>query len=406
MGKDFKGRECGVGICQRKDGLFSARYTNLRTGKRVEKHFKTLQSARYWLAKEKAKNISSPSDLGPDITLNGFFPYWIETTCSDLRPSTIDNYSDRFNFNIAPEIGDMPINAIKSRHCQEVLAKMVPKYAGSTIIQTYETLGTILKVAKMNDLIDKHPFDGIKKPMQARTKKKIRFLSIEEEKSFFTYAQNSIYCPFFLFLVKTGLRVSEAAALTWDDIDWEKGTITVSKILYYHSRSREWIADSPKTFRSYRTISVTAEAIEILKELQNASPTTPTEVPNPLPYTDIMTGEEKLLDFKNLIFRHPRTGLPVKTSTYDSAMYRICDMAGLKRASVHAFRHTFATRWVEAGLNIYALRDALGHSSILTTVNLYVHSEELFQSDYVNQLEEFNRKFGLTVIDGEYWENS
>jgi len=71
-----------------------------------------------------------------------------------------------------------------------------------------------------------------------------------------------------------------------------------------------------------------------------------------------------------------RKGEPVKNSTYDTALFKICDKVGIKRFSMHILRHTFAIRCIEAGMMPKTLQKILGHSNIEITMNLYVHITE------------------------------
>jgi thiamine transporter ThiT len=71
-----------------------------------------------------------------------------------------------------------------------------------------------------------------------------------------------------------------------------------------------------------------------------------------------------------------RKGTPVKNSTYDTMLFKLCDKAGIPRFSMHVLRHTFATRCIEAGMKPKTLQTILGHSNIGITMNLYVHTTE------------------------------
>ncbi|MCR5487437.1 MAG: tyrosine-type recombinase/integrase [Lachnospiraceae bacterium] len=83
------------------------------------------------------------------------------------------------------------------------------------------------------------------------------------------------------------------------------------------------------------------------------------------------------------------TGEPVKNSTYDTALYKVCDRAGLKPFCMHALRHTFATRSIERGVRPKVFQRLLGHANLSTTMDRYVHvteeslakGMELFESD-------------------------
>ena len=167
MGKNLKGRECGKGICQRKDGKYSARYI-ARDGSRREKHFDTLPEARSWLADSQYEDKHNMV-VSTDVTVDKWFDYWMENLVCGLAPNTRRNYRERYVQNIQPVIGSMPISDVKPMHCKVILNRMEAEYAGSTIRQTYIAMGTMLRAAVNNDIISKHPMDGVRytKPVRA-----------------------------------------------------------------------------------------------------------------------------------------------------------------------------------------------------------------------------------------------
>ena len=71
-----------------------------------------------------------------------------------------------------------------------------------------------------------------------------------------------------------------------------------------------------------------------------------------------------------------RKGEPVKNSTYDTMLFKICEKAEISKFSMHILRHTFATRCIEGGMMLKTLQKILGHSNIGITMNLYVHITE------------------------------
>ena len=246
MGKNLKGRECGKGIYQRKDGLYSARFVD-RAGKRHEKYFQTVPEARNWIADAKYADAHAEVFVGTDITVDEWFDFWIENIVGDLAPNTLRNYRDRYKHNIQPVIGRIKLTDVKPMHCKKVFIEMDADYSGSTIRQAYITMGTMLKAAKMNDLISKHPMDGVRFTKPVRAANDIKFLTREEQRIFLETARRSHNYNQYALILETGLRTGELIGLTWDAIDFEKRTLTVNKTLEFRHGTKSWRAGPPKT---------------------------------------------------------------------------------------------------------------------------------------------------------------
>ena len=108
MGKNLKGKECGKGICQRKDGLYYARFVD-KTGKRHEKYLPTLPEARNWIEESKYADAHEDVFVATDTTVDQWFDFWIENIVGDLAPNTLRNYRERYVHNIQPVMGKMMI---------------------------------------------------------------------------------------------------------------------------------------------------------------------------------------------------------------------------------------------------------------------------------------------------------
>ena len=387
MGKNLKGKEIGRGICQRKDGLYCARFVN-KLGKRKEKYFNTVQEARNWLddAKYEDKhNAFTPSDM----TVDDWFEYWINHIVSGLSPNTKRNYCERYKYNIQPVIGNLKLVDVKPLHCKMVLNEMEERYAGSTIRQTYISMGTMFKSALMNDFIQKHPMDGVRYTKPVRAVNNIKFLTVDEQEKFLEVAKRSHNYYQYALILETGLRTGELIGLTWDSIDWNKRTLTVNKTLEFRHGQHFWRAGPPKTPQSYRTIPLTNKAYEILEKVASRlNERKDSEMLyRELEYIDRHTGKKETFFMGDLVFINWRTGEPAKNSSYDTHLYKLCDEANIKSFCMHALRHTYATRAIERGMQPKVLQRLLGHASIQTTMDRYVHVSEDSLFNAVHQFE-------------------
>ena len=267
--------------------------------------------------------------------------------------------------------------------------KMEATYAGSTIRQTYIVMGTMFRSALMNDLIAKHPMDGVRYTKPVRAVNDIKFLTVEEQKKFLEVAKRSHNYYQYALILEPGLRTGELIGLTSDAINWDKRTLTVNKTLEFRHKQKDWRAGPPKTQQSYRTIPLTNRAYEILKTIYDnrENHKRSEKLSQALPYMDRRTGQQEVLVMEDLFFINWRTGEPAKNSSYDTHLYKLCDEAGIKRFCMHALRHTYATRTIESGMQPKVLQKFLGHASIKTTMDRYVHVTDDSMNLAVQQFE-------------------
>ena len=326
------------------------------------------------------------------MTVDDWFNFWIENIVGDLAPNTRRNYRERYNRNMKAILGRLKLSDVRPMHCKAVLTRMDKDYAGSTIRQAYIAMGTMFRSALMNGMIAKHPMDGVRFTKPLRATDDIRFLNREEQKLFLETAKPSHNYNQYALILETGLRTGELVGLTWDDIDWKTKSLTVSKTLEFRYANKIWRAGPPKTQQSYRTIPLTDKAYKILKELwdnresRKESPLLLTT----LEYMDRRTGLKSKILMRDLVFINYRTGEPTKNSSYDTHLYKLCDKAGIPRISMHSLRHTYATRAIESGMQPKILQKLLGHSSIKTTMDRYVHATNESLTQAVRQFESEN----------------
>lgn len=370
MGKDLKGKELGMGLCQKKDGRYSARFTK-KNGKRSEKNFKKLTEAREWLNEQKYLD----STIGTsDMTVDCWYQHWISNYKEGIvSNNTTKNYKNRYQVSIKKEIGNMKLSDVKQIHCQRILNDMfdIGQYSYGTIELTQITLHAIFKGAIENGYLYRNPADGLKLKRRNADEEERRVLTREEQRIFKEYAKNTLYYNAYCLVLETGLRVGEIGGLQWDDIDFDKKCLHVKRTILQEKGG--FYFGKPKSRLSKRKVPLTNEAISILqaqKSLQNKLR---------------IKSKDWHSEWDGLVFT-TINGNPVGSSTFRTMMIRIVKNINFDRQCsnpdsyeefehiyMHSLRHTFATRCIENGVNPKALQKMLGHSTLSVTMDLYVH---------------------------------
>jgi len=359
MGRDLRGKELGEGIYQQANGTYCARFVD-RFGKRKSKRSKKLQEVRQWLADAIYINEHSDIEQATSMMVDAWFEYWIDVKRKTVRPNTVRNYTERYHRNIQNVIGKKLLTEVKPIHCQTIFSNMADEgYRTTTIYQTRIALYNMLEFAKENEVILSNPCKKSVKSDMGKPSQKKEALTIEVQRKFLEQAKGQSYENQYRFILQTGLRTGELVGLKWEDIDFENKTLKIQRSMEYRHCVGVWRIGEPKSKSGYRTIPLTDEAIRILKAQDEKN-------------KRIKVIPEEWSEFVFLC----RKGQPVKNSTYDTALFKICEKAGINKFSMHVLRHTFATRCIEGGMMPKTLQKILGHSNIGITMNLYVHITE------------------------------
>ena len=187
-------------------------------------------------------------------------------------------------------------------------------------------------------------------------------------------------CPFSIYNLP--LRMGEGIPLTWEDIDLEKRTIRVNKKAivchdYTSHSAPQVVQDFCKTKSSKRRVIITPGLVGVLRE-HKAEMMKRVE----------QSGEE--WSESRLVFPNTR-GNMVHNRNLQHSLYRIFAKAGIEGATMHTLRHTYATRCFEAGVDIKAISEQLGHANVKTTYNIYVHLLEDTKEKEIDKLEGIDR---------------
>lgn len=348
----------------RSDGLKVTTFTH--EGKRYYAYGHTKAEARQ-RADEKKKEIAEKKyRRSADLTFSEYYERWREAREGVVKSATLRKQESQFNTLSVVSVdaagntfGALPLREIETQHVRILQRALQGARAPQTVNDTLAFLSHVLHDAVNERAIDWNPCQGVKplKRVSRPARETIhRALTDAELAAFFSAAEGSAYYELYKFLVNSGCRVGEAAALTLGDIRWSTIHIhrTVTK-----TETGYRIGGTPKTDAGDRIIPVTPaikSALDNQREINAAL------------YGDV-------LDVDGPIFKTGRGNLLLPQNV-DRDIARICRQAGLEKFTSHAFRDTFATRALESGMHPKTLQAILGHSDFSTTMNIYAHAME------------------------------
>lgn len=378
-------REYGSGsIYQDSRGLWRARcsrpnastpkYFSAKTEKEVKKKLRDYQKSEEFLG----------SDSYSFQSVKRYAENWLLLyKKNSVKASSFDRLEGMVKNNIVPIIGNIQMDNVTSRHCQQLINDLQANgMAFNTIKKIYNTMNNMFTKAYSLGDIKKNPMDTVDMPSSHLfAKKTIRALTEDEENKMLeelekTYASSGepiyTYKELFKLILNTGIRCGEAVALDVEDVDLDKKTIFVHKTaLFVKTRdeagkadggSKQVVNESPKTSMSNRKIPLNKMAYTSVKTLIGANPDSPY----------IATTSKRTR---------------VSYYTVEKQFKRLMKNCNIENATVHTLRHTFATRLFEKGADVKTVSTLLGHSSVKITYDTYVHVIKEKQSDVVSLLD-------------------
>lgn len=292
---------------------------------------------------------------------------WLEIYKTNIGYNTKIRYVHIINKQIKPYIGTVKLGKLKLAEVQALINQMAPKYSYSSMKKVKETLNQMYKQAIRNGLVYRNPADGVQIPQKPPLERKPLAEGDISKLTFFCRTYR--YGAFIMTLLYTGLRRGEIAALTWDDIDFEKNTITINKAVEF--RNNQPFIKPPKTKKGNRIIPLLSALRPYLLDLKaNAASNTVFVNAHNLPHTD--TSIKKLWD--NFLKEYNRF--------LDNNTVKV-------KFTMHQFRHTYATLLYNAGVDVKTAQEFLGHSSINITLDIYTHLEEKTREKGARKLDDF-----------------
>ncbi|NLG84116.1 MAG: site-specific integrase [Firmicutes bacterium] len=380
MPKKRGNREGTIG--RRKDGVWYASILIGRdpaTGKLKRAWFygSTRQEVAAKLAKAQGELQTGTFVEPTKVTLGQWLDTWLnEYAKPHIRPTTYQMYEYLCRVHLKPALGQIPLKSLRPEQIQafynskreagrvNLRKGSSPSLSARTVNIMHGILRRALKQAVKVGLVARNVTDAVSPPRQQR--REIRVLTPEEQARFLAVLDRHRLGPAFLLILATGLRRGEALALRWSDLDLAAGVANISRSLVeVRDRSKPkgerltLVFQEPKSRSGRRTVPIPKGVVAALKAHKARQ------------------AEEKLFmggkyEDNDLVFA-TETGGPVHPRHFDEILRSLLKEAGVEPRGVHALRHSFATRLLEAGEHPKVVQEILGHSQVSLTLDIYSH---------------------------------
>ena len=365
MGKSLNGKELGRGITQRKDGIYQGRFVN-RFGKKQTIYASTLNEVRQKLRNAQYEDEKALNVVTKDITLDEWYEVWMDTCKKNCRASTKESYATHYR-RIQKALGWRKLTSLNLIILQQAINELVSDNARKN---SKKILVDMLDKAVDADLLIKNVAKQINSVITKEEKRERRVLTVKDEEMFLKQAEGSFYYNLYVVALDTGLRVGELMGLTWNDVDFKKKILHVRHTLCYFRKDGTYINEmhDTKTKNSRRTIPLTQRAYDALKQQKVQK------------FQIRLKGKVAPEGFEDLVFV-TRNNRPTQQFLVQECM--LLTIKHIQKTnpeyevfSPHSFRHTFATRAIENGMQPKTLQKILGHASLQMTMDLYCHVTE------------------------------
>jgi integrase len=360
-------------IGQRTDGTWQA-IISLDGGKRRWLYGRTRKEVQRKLAeltRGRDQGLPVPSDR---LILETYLAQWLDDIKPRVRPSTHRSYSEIARLHIIPTLGKVPIARLSPVQVQSLLnAKLAAGTSPRRVQMIHGILRTALGRAYKWQLVSQNVAKLADPPRVTRPQ--VTPLKPSEAMRLLAVAEGHPHEHLYAFMLATGLRVGEALALRWQDVDLEEQRFRVRHTLL-RPRGGGWEFGQPKSSSGRRTIPLVAPALRALRSQRRR-----------IAELRLVAGPR--WEDHDLVFPS-NVGTPISGTNVLHEFKHVLARAGLPTTfRLHDLRHSMATYALAAGVPARAVQDLLGHAQITLTLGTYSHVLHEVMEDARKRLDAF-----------------
>jgi len=306
------------------------------------------------------------------LTVGQWLDIWAADYLGAVKPSTVRNYRDNIRLYIKPALGAIKLTDLHAHTVQNFINSI--ERSPATVRLICGVLSEAMEKAVELDYIPQNPVKRCTRPRKEQ--KEIHPLNDEEVAALLNTAKGGPLEQLIIVALFTGMRLSELLGLTWDCVDFDKGTITINKQLASQAqRSAGEVFTSPKSNKA-RTVAAAPSVLAALKAQRRI------QIEKQLRAGPLWDNSH------NLIFTNETGGLLSQRMT-DYHFRDIADAAGLSHTRFHDCRHTYAVNALRAGDDVKSVQGNLGHATAAFTLDRYGHFTEAMQQASAARMEDF-----------------
>lgn len=380
-----------------KNGIKYYRYRKKYDGMKSYKEFygRTKSDVKRKIAEFESKTLHVTSKDYRTMTLEECMSNVMDNLKMTMKDSNYATLMSTYRcYILTNDIKDIQMGNIDKKVIQDYYFKMAESYSESTVKKTRTLFNAVFNYLVNANIITENPASGIQMPHKSKyavKKKEHAFMSLDDAEKFYEtcfmkadstyagiktgeyiYGRNAHFCTIILY---TGMRIGEAYALTWKDVDFKNGIITINKTKenIKINNKYEWKVDTTKRESSNRVIPLANRARKSFEYLKLISP-------------NAKDTDEIFLT---------ANGRTPSQSTLTRSLHAIMKRAGLNPEGfgLHDLRHSFGSMLLEKGwkenkpVDIKVISELLGHKDVSTTYNIYLHILQSHKAEVINLLD-------------------
>ena len=335
------------------------------------------------------------------ITLGAWFDLWFKDYCGDKKYLTVKQYKSMTDTHIRPALGSVKLSKLTPPQIQgfynelqrtgrtvkekdpktgEISTRQEPLSA-KTVKNIHGILSKALSTAVDVGYIKNNPTERVTLPRVEKTQ--IVPLTDQQVKAFMAACTGHDFERVFKLILFTGLREGEALGLTWDCVDFDAGTLKITKQLQKRPERDGGYTFAPLKNDKARTITAAPFVMQLLREQYRA------QTAQRLQAGEVWQGWQSAKERETGLVFTRDNGRNLDVTMVYKAYKKLAEQIGAPDSRVHDLRHTYAVLSLQNGDPIKTVQDNLGHATAAFTLDVYGHVSEKMKEDSAARMQAY-----------------